>query len=1510
LYIGTILLLNTPYVQQRVSIFVAKELSSALKTQLTIDKIDLGVLNRIIVDNLKLYDQSNKEMLRVTRLSAKFDILALLKKKIVINNVQLFGFNASLNKKTSKNKTNYQFIIDALASKDTTKKENNLNIRINSLLLRRGKISYDVLSEKETPEKLNMHHIHLRNIVANISLKALQKDSINASIKKLSIEETQSGIELKKLSLKIIANSRNMRIENFAINLPNTTLMMDTIRMSYDSLSDFNKFADNVHFSCRIMPSEVALCDFSSLIPALAPFKKKLKVEANVHGTINQLECPLISITFQNHFHLKGNLSLQDMSQPQDAFIFGKLSNLYADQDGLFLISQSLGQNNKETSSLIKRIGNLSFHGEISGYFTELVTYGIIDTNMGSIRADVKLSSNKQEKALTYSGSIKTKDFELGRIIANSKVGKVTFNLDVKGRHLPNQYPSITLKGIVSSIDYSKYTYKDITLDGEYKQGGFDGQIALNDRNGSILLNGQINTVGHIPSFDFRAIIHKVRPHNLLLTSKYENTEISFQINANFTGSSINDMKGEINIDSLSYISPEKDYSFNNLKITAFQSNNQSRQLTINSNFLKASISGEYSYKTLPSSIMGILKRYLPAVVMPNSKVENNKNNFQFSINIINTEILSRVFDIPLEIYTPSSIKGYVNDKAHRLRIEGYFPRFRYKNNFFESAMILCENSNDLFHLRMRLNDRKSDGNINIAVEGYAKNDSIQTSLSWGNSGNTTYSGKLAGITHFIKEQKSKDTFQNTTLSSPNTNLKTIINIQKTNIILNDTLWNIQPSQIMISSNKIHINNFNFNHEDRHLNINGTISDQPEDTVRLDLKDINIGYIFDIADIGVHFEGEATGPAYACGLLKKPVMYTNLFIKNLGINNGLLGDANIYGEWHNNIRGIYLDAHIKEKEIAKSHVYGYIYPLKPQSALDLQIEADKTNLKFLEYYMNSITPQFNGRASGHVHFYGKFKELTLEGRVLGDASMKVEVLNTTFFLKDSIQISPEGLYFQNNRIYDPQGNQGKVNGYLHYEHFKKLEYRFQFDYNNVLIMNTQENHDYPFYGTVYGTGNALIEGNYRDGVNINVALTTNHNTNFVYMKESVASAANNQFIQFVDKTPRRIIQDSAKLVSDYELARQVSQQEDKYTDIHLNLLVDATPDATMKIIMDPMAGDYISGKGSGNIRTEFYNKGDLKMLGSYQINQGIYKFSLQEVIRKDFSIKNGSSITFNGSPYDATLDIKASYPVNSVSLNDLMPNASDYVNQTNIKVNCIMNLTGALTSPDIKLGIELPNERDEVQALIRNYIPTDEQMNMQILYLLGIGKFYTPENVNTTQNSNMMSSMLSSTLSGQFNNALSNIIDNNNWNIGTNLSTGQKGWTDVEFEGMLSGQLLNNRLLINGNFGYRDNPIANSNFIGDFEAEWLINRSGDIRLKAYSETNDRYYTKTNLTTQGIGIIFKKDFNTWKELIFWNKWRVKRLKHKEKPSITKDTKTDQQPARVKAKRKDSVSPILE
>ena len=1067
-----------------MSVFVAEELSDLLNTRVTIGRINIGLLNRIIIDDVLLDDQDEQEMLKVTRLSAKFDIMPFFKGKISISSVQLFGFNINLQKKTPDSPPNFKFVLDAFASNDTVKKDNSLDLRINSILIRRGRMAYHVLSEEETPGKFNAKHIHLQNIIANISLKALSKDSINLGIKRLSLDEKVSGFSLKKMSLKLVANSRQTSIDNFAIELPETSLKLDTIHLIYDSLKAFDRFTEQVRFSFRTLPSQITLKDISPFLPALSHFKEPISLDMEVKGTVNQLTCSHLEITADNRqFRLKGDVALQDLSHPQDAYVFGTLSELTATTRGVGFLVRNLSHDYNGVPPVLERLGNVSFRGEVSGYFTDIVTYGQLHTDLGGVNMDLKLSSDKSKGLFAYSGAVKTTDYKLGKLLANEQLGEITFNLDVHGRHVTDRLPVVELKGLIASVDYSRYRYENITLDGEYKQGGFNGKVALDDPNGSIYLNGDVNVSSRIPTFNFQAIINKLRPHDLNLTSKYPDTEFSLKLRANFTGGSVDEMIGEINVDSLEFMSPEKQYFMNNMNIRASKQNNEN-QLRLTSEFLTASVEGKFQYHTLPASILNIMRKYVPSLILPPKKPIETHNNFQFDIHIYNTDILSTIFDIPLTVYTHSTLKGYFNDPLQRLRVEGYFPRLQYKNNFIESGMILCENPSDHIRARMRLTNLKKKGAVNLSLDAQAKDDNISTTLNWGNSAAVTYSGQLAAVAKFLRTEGEKPL------------LKAMVEVKPTDIILNDTLWQIHPSQVVVDSGKVDVNNFYFSHQDRYVRINGRLSDNPQDSVKVDLKDINMGYVFDIASISddVNFEGDATGTAYASGVFKKPVMNTRLFIKNFSLNQGRLGDLNIYGEWDNENRGIRLDASIKDISTTPSRVTGIIHPLKPESGLDLNIEANELNLKFLEHYMKSIANDIKGRATGKVHFYGKFKGLNLDGAVMTDASMNFDILNTHFAIKDTILLAPTGLTFNNIHISDMEGHSGRMNGYLHFQHFKNLNYRFEIQANNMLVINTKESTDMPFYGTVYGTGNALLTGNAIQGLDVNVAMTTNRNS--------------------------------------------------------------------------------------------------------------------------------------------------------------------------------------------------------------------------------------------------------------------------------------------------------------------------------------------------------------------------------------------------------------------------------
>ena len=617
-----------------MSVFVAEELSDLLNTRVMIGRINIGLLNRIIIDDVLLDDQSGQEMLKVTRLSAKFDIMPFFKGKISISSVQLFGFNINLQKKTPDSPPNFKFVLDAFASNDTVKKDNSLDLRINSILIRRGRMAYHVLSEEETPGKFNAKHVQLQNIIANISLKALSKDSINLGIKRLSLDEKVSGFSLKKMSLKLVANSRQTSIDNFAIELPETSLKLDTIHLIYDSLKAFDRFTEQVRFSFRTLPSQITLKDISPFLPALSHFKEPISLDMEVKGTVNQLTCSHLEITADNRqFRLKGDVALQDLSHPQDAYVFGTLSELTATTRGVGFLVRNLSHDYNGVPPVLERLGNVSFRGEVSGYFTDIVTYGQLHTDLGGVNMDLKLSSDKSKGLFAYSGAVKTTDYKLGKLLANEQLGEITFNLDVHGRHVTDRLPVVELKGLIASVDYSRYRYENITLDGEYKQGGFNGKVALDDPNGSIYLNGDVNVSSRIPTFNFQAIINKLRPHDLNLTSKYPDTEFSLKLRANFTGGSVDEMIGEINVDSLEFMSPEKQYFMNNMNIRASKQNNEN-QLRLTSEFLTASVEGKFQYHTLPASILNIMRKYVPSLILPPKKPIETHNNFQFDIHI------------------------------------------------------------------------------------------------------------------------------------------------------------------------------------------------------------------------------------------------------------------------------------------------------------------------------------------------------------------------------------------------------------------------------------------------------------------------------------------------------------------------------------------------------------------------------------------------------------------------------------------------------------------------------------------------------------------------------------------------------------------------------------------------------------------------------------------------------------------------------------------------------------
>ena len=1450
IHIGLLVFLNLSVVQEKLSSIASKELGNLLQTEVSIGHVDVGLLNRIILEDVLMEDRQGQEMLKVARLSARYEVLPLLEGRFSISSVQLFGFTFHLNRENPDALPNYQFVLDALAPKDTLKKETNLDLRINSVLIRRGKIKYDVLSEPETPGKFNASHIDMENLAATISLKALKKDSLNAAIKRLNFTE-QSGFALKNFLFKVEANNKSLKISDFLFEFPSSSLSMDSMIVRYDSLNSLALLSDDLCYDGRIKAS-VSPSDFSVFLPALQGITSPVDFTLSFKGKGNDLECPEIVLENKNQIKLNAKTVLSDLNAGKKMYVDGQVSDLNITSQG---VNSWMSALTGKVPPLLSRLEFLRFKGGIRGCLNQLKINGSVHSAVGLLKADLVMSTDDMNNQ-SYSGALSCPSMKLGKLFGNEKkFGLADFNIELKGFNYIGNYPESYIKGVISSLDYSDYRYENIQLDGIYKDGGFNGRLALDDENAQIQIDGSFNMVQKVPAYNLMAEVRNFRPNKLNLSDKYIDSSISLTLNADFTGNSLNNMNGKISLDSLLLDAPEDNGAFmENLTITAGMVNGE-KEVRLQSPFLNVNINGNFSYQTIPTSVLNIAQRYIPSLLSLKRNMPQTHNNFKFDVQVENTDLFRKLLYIPLDIHMPARLHGYFNDDDKKLLVKGSFPNLTYNGTRYESATLFCENLAEELNCQARVSTLMGSGAmLNLALDANASQDKMKTVINWGNNTDVTYGGQIAAVTRFFKTEGKKPLLQ------------ADIDVLPTKIILNDSVWNIRSSHIAIDSGRVFVDNFLVERPNQFLCIDGRIAEKETDSCLVNLKNIDVKYVLDIVRFDdVEFSGHATGLVNLKSVLKDFSMNTHLNVHHFAVNSGLMGEADITGVWDKELGGIRLDAQIEEENLSATHVTGYVSP--KLKGLDLNIEADSTNIALLTPYLEGIFSDLNGRVTGDVRLYGPFKALDFEGKVSAVIDAKVDVLNTYLQVKnDSITLSSGDFAFNNVRIYDREGNDGLVNGHLWHKHLKNLTYLFDIQGNNLLMYNTNDPGDMLFYGKVYGKGNVVLQGG-NNSMSINASLTTGRNTTFTYVTGLTTEATNNQFITFVDKTPKRISDNVKTDFYHFTDAQDKEEDDGPPMDLYINMMIDATPDATMRVIMDPIAGDDITARGNGNFKVTYYNKGDFTMYGTYHIDNGMYKLSMQEVIRKDFALNSGSTVTFAGDPYLANLDVQAVHTVNSVSLSDLSPDAS--LNQSTVKVNCLMNLTGSLANPDIKFDLDLPMVSEEDRELVRSATSTEEQMNTQIIYLLGIGKFYTYDYANNQgQSSNATSSLAFNTLSGQLNNMLSQWMDNENWNLGANLSTGEKGWTDVEAEAILSGRLLNNRLLINGNFGYRENVLANTNFVGDFEVVWLLTRNGDFRIRAYNQTNDRYFTKSTLTTQGVGFMYKKDFNKWDDLFQW------------------------------------------
>ena len=1461
--------LRLDVVQRRLASYVADEIEEGYGIPMEIEAIEVRSLNDLRLKKVLVRDLVGDTMIYADEARAYMQTPRLFNGEIRINTLMLAAPDIRLNRKTPDSPLNIQFAIDALSS--GKKGGSKLDVRVNQLSVYDGCIAYDVLSESYDNTRFDPNHIAVSNLCCNVSLKRLNKSELDLNIRSITGVE-KCGFALDKFKVQVKRKDRKFILNNFEMVTPRSNLASDNAEIGLDSVNNVS-FLGDVRSTCLVLED-------------LAPFVTLPDIHI----------APLVFDVagFYANDSVDAAFSFETMDR---GLLMSARVSMYSpftrQRHGELLVDDFKAKSGMIDKALrIAKLDTLDY--DIIGMLGDVSLNGRTHLDNGAIDVVAKMSCKSGDLAVDgawkpsgdFRLKLQTQGLELGKLVNISSLDWCNLDVEASGNFSgdikdPKNYIE-KLKGRLSEFKYGGYTYSPIDFEGKYSNDGFTARVETKDPNVKALLTatyrkGKENILNlNLNTSDFR-------PGRLHLVDIKEDQKFAFNLEGEHIDRGAGKTILNVMVGNLT-ITDNADTTFvRNL----FVSDNQAREermFVVNSDFAELSICGKFDYTTIVSGLTRSLKLHLPVLGIGLRKADFvGDNDFYYDIAVKNSKPLTQVLDLPVTVYEPSRVKGAFNDKKKIYTIDGAINKIDVAGTLLRQIQIKGNSSDEGLDLSVQVQKpfvknanspeyQDTSNDIVVRVNANINNDNIGGIVNWNNFKQDDVDYGILRLDAALSRDKDGELYLNAKINNDS-------------IIHKNKVWHIDEGTVTGKISKLLVENVGLHSDNQSLKVSGVIGKKQSDVLNVYLKDVDVSTVFDLINFRIlRFDGKATGSAALKGVLSKMNADGHLSVDNFSIDGADLGTGDIHAGWDDKTKSILLDANIYNHQNELSTVKGFLSQAK--DTITLKIDANNLNAAFIDSKLQAFLTETEGACSGKVHLHGGWRAIDFDGALALYCAVKVKATGVKYyFTGDSIKFSKGQISFDNARLYDRYGNRGSISGGLTHNNLGKWTCLFNVKAHELLVYDTDYFGSLPFYGTVFGTGDAVISSD-STGFKLKANLKSDPHSHFVYDSKQTSGARDNSFVTFTDNSKNKKNTNNAETENkDSEAKKVYSTTASKLT---LDFMLDVNENLELKVYTNLQTDDYISLYGTGPINAVYNDKTGFSMKGNLDLARGTYKFTIQDIFPKVFDIMKGSTLVFNGDPYQAELDLKTKYLVSSASLSDL---TTEIAKRKTVKVNCVMNITGSLAAPDLAFDLELPEGSEEERELLASIVSTPDQKNMQFVYLLGVGKFYTFDTNNAQANevntSTAVESLISNTISSQLNNMLGKIINNGNWDISGNISTSERGWNSMEVEGMLRGRLLNNRLFINGNLGYRENPIATRNFIGDFELQYLLSPKYNWSIKAYSKTNDRYFTKTDLTTQGVGTKILFEFDSWK---WWGKKKDKNdKKDKKKTKRSKKVK---------------------
>lgn len=1450
-----IALLNTTVFQSYLGAAASAYFSKEWGGKVRIGALHFSPISHVILDKIELISPTNDTIYMGDRISCSFKRFPFHSGHLDFDRVRLrngrFHF-ASYRYPSGKSGINLDYIINYFAPKEPRPhKEPSapFEVTVGELRLRNVDYAMDLPEHSDSPQHqygVEIPHMRFIGTTAHFRKVRVINDSIAARIISFSTTEI-SGQHVVDLSADVMVSPHVIRATNLDLQTDDSRLFADA-EMRFRGWKSMGDYCNNVMHSLVLKEgTEVNIRDAAFWAPVLWGVNCKFALQGRAYGPIADLHADNLQVAFGDTSSFQVNAAIKGLPQIHDTYIDANIQQFHTTYDDLMAV-QHPERIKIILPGMLKQMESIDIDAAIRGGLSNCEANFAINSLIGDLEGQAQLFYDTTQHDFTYVGDLDSRSIGIRAIIPNEWVSRTGLHINFQGVGFDPQTMEASLEGRLYNTQFKNRNLDRTTISADLSHQILSADIQLKDSLIGLNLDASANLADQSYSADL--YISDAHLTDLNLIQADSAIRISTHLNANVQGTKLEDLIGNLSLANTQLHLGQRHVLMNNLTVSSEEKGGY-KDLSLDCDWMTLGIRGYLQYTDISLLIRDFCDRYLPTYYNPflhkDSVDMTSLYQDNFDIDFVwNDENNSFSQILPsLDIAQGTTFHGSYN-YGEALKMVFRSNQLKYKNILLSDVGFNSSTLGDNYQFRIHaanlsLNDNPLMENLHITA---GMSQQISTlGLKWDD--NDKQELNEGNLEFFLASSSSDNKLM----------------ITRPSFYAMGQQWTlICPQGILFNNERLKIDNLKIYGLGQSVTIKALMAGKEDDFVKAAFDDLVLDRICSILipEKILSVQGSLDGLFSVKGLHDVTHFDADLVIEDCNINGQPAGEVRVNSNYKLEERTLYLDLVSLHEGDGHSHrpldVHGSVLMTPGDPSLDMHATFDHVALETLGPAVSAISSRINGNLSGQLIAHGTLSNPSFNGSlILNDGLMQLTPTGVTYYFNDGFTIANNTLRLDGFSIRDRMDNLLTADGSVSLSGGNVI-----LDLNifspRILALDKSYSTDANFYGKLIASVQGTIRGSI-DDINISANASTLSGSELFVPLDNKKQVSENEYITFVSPaySPRP--------------ATTTNRLQSSASALDLLLNLHVTPGMKIHLPMDfDQLGANVTAVGRGDVQLTLDANGTPNILGDYEFTSGQFSLSLMQLLSRNFTIEEGSTLNFPGDINDARFNINAVYNLRA-NLASLMNNSvATTTNDSYVQVQNVIKLAGTMTDPTIKFDIRLPNAEQSVTEQVFSYIDRNSERDMlnQSLSLLILGQFASAGTSVDNPAEGINSVGILANTAGNILTSMVKVVDVDvKYQAATSSAQGQvdvgisKRWNKFYFESTFGYGTTTDQMDIN----------QNNTLVGDVEIGYKMNPY--FNFYGFHRTNTSYYTRTELPyKQGVGVKLTKDFDSFLDLIPW------------------------------------------